>query len=220
MERLLCGGLAGRFGKSSWDSDNCVGQFLQGQGRGEGAKERMERFCAPEQWEAAMDAVWSRARSHEGSSYQTQEMGERLFSAMEYWMELSTKLGMEPFDMDRLSKGLLRGWEAAVLGGSSAAEVARIAEKITKMACSKKPASAGGLLLDLLDRQGQSEVIAAQRVWIHCAEAKAKLALPESHPLLSEPGRVGERLANHPLWREIEEHVIERASAPARRVRL
>ena len=220
MELLLTGDLPTGMGRESWSVDNGLGKFLQCAGMGEGARERMERICAPEQWEAAFAAFWSGAGQRGGSDYKKQEMAKRLESAMEYWVSIADKLGMEAFDMGRLSKSLTSGWAAGANGEPPPVNAGEWVERFAKKICSRLPYKAGALLLDILDQPGRAPIEVGYRVWRHCQEEKIKLALPESHPLLSEPGRVGTELANHPVWRQLEEHLVERESLRTKKVRL
>jgi hypothetical protein len=221
MELLLMGSLPkiSSYGERSWDTENGLGKFFQRCSSGEGARARMERICAPEQWEAAFSAYWKAARENK-SDYQCEELATRVVTALEYWVGLAAKLDLEPFDMQRLSQSVTQGWQPGADGSSPRVNAGEAIHIFGNKICALMPYKAGGLLLDILDVQRSSAIEVGYRIWRFCQKEKVKLALPESHPLFSEPGRVGAELANHIVWRQIEEHLVEKASVSSKKVRL
>lgn len=183
----------------------------------------MAAICAPEQWEAAFSEFWRQSSAQGAGSnddYQDRELVERMAKAIGEWADCAKKWEIDdPFDFARMGRSLVAGWDIRP-DGSRALRAGPAIEKLATLLCVKFPDRAGVVLLDVLAAQTESSAKVGHAIWRRALEAGAQVSLPDAHPIFEKAGGLAPELANHPIWREIEELVVAKAASSARKIRL
>lgn len=207
--------------RDEWKYQNEFKRFIESIAYGEARCEALECIFAPEQWEGALRDYWTLSTDPKCSREKIAAIAERFELAMTWRIQTAKNDKLEePFDFDRIGKAIVAGYAVRVLQGGKAVDCERVIRDLGTKLCLAYPEKAGAVLLDILGAQTSKSTEIGYAIWTHCKDHEMNLILPESHPIMEKSGGLLPELANHPIWREIEESVVAKAAVKARKIRL
>lgn len=219
MEHLLAQGFSEARFSNEWSRE--LEGFISNLSLGPSGVQNLTKLCVPEQWERAIERFWREGVENiaRGKDKRFLSMGRELLGAMKTWSAYAARTEVQAFDMERMCKSIASAWQ--VVGGLAAPR--NVDEQVVELGsflCKAYPHQAGRLVLDILSTGRPAALGCAAAIWRRAREEGVDLRVPESHPFYETPDVLSSEVANHPMWREIEQAVVARASKSASKARL
>lgn len=196
-----------------WKYEDGFKKITQNFSYGKGDFELLAKLNSTSQWVDSIQRIDDLGRSNDLSSYAHGVARERLMRAAKSWAYVARQMKIDAFDVQEISDALLSGTRPKAGKGSSY-KAWETLEEFGMLLYECHPEKFGSFFMDVLTEQNTQAIKLAQTLWNMNATKTQKFTIPEQHRLLSEPGLVGSVLANHPLWRSIEVHLVTLSVKP------
>lgn len=217
MSYLLLASLPTTFVSSDheWKYEDGLKKITQNYSFGKGDFELLAKLHSSSQWVDSIEKLDDMGRSNDSNSYGLGVARERLMRAAKSWAHFTRQIKTDAFDVQMITDALLRGTREKAGKGPSY-KAWEMLEEFGMLLYERHPEKFGSFFMDVLTEQNSQAMKWAQKLWSMNADKDQiqKFTIPEQHRLLSEPGLVGAGLANHPIWRSIEEHLVALSIKP------